>query len=384
LATRIAFFGHNAQDAAVKRRIGSLQLTGSSVRGYTMRRDEEQACDWDNVDLGRTYDGAMWQRLASIARAFPRLRGHYDQLRQADIWVARNLDMLILAALTRKACGAQAPLVYECLDIHPLMNRSDVIGSVMRAVERSLIKVSERIIVSSPGFIREYFDVHHRNQYRASIVENRLPPGSVPAGRPIPGAPKNEAEPIVIGWYGNLKCVRSMALLRTLAQRLPDRIRVVLYGNPSLFAIPDFPTLVQDLPNLEYRGKYRYPDDLERIYGELDLIWAGDFWDVRFNSRWLLPNRVYEGGYYGVPPVAPEGTETARWVNNRSAGWTIGDPLEETLVELMRSLSHKQIHQQRCKLLALDRERFVQPEQEISVLLSQVLGRSPTSAVPVV
>lgn len=377
MATRIAFFGHNAQDAAVQRRIGSLQTTGSVVRGYTMRRNAEQPCDWDNVDLGRTYDGAMWQRLASIVRAVPKLRAHFEELRQADIWVARNLDMLLLAAVAHKFCKTQAPLVYECLDIHPLMNRSDAIGSVMRGIERRLIRASERIIVSSPGFTREYFDVHHRDEYRASIIENRLPPGSVPDGRPVPGALKDEAEPIVIGWYGNLKCWRSMKLLRTLAERMPDRIRVVLYGNPSLFAIPDFLALVEDLPNLEYRGKYRYPDDLERIYGELDLIWAGDFWDVRFNSRWLLPNRVYEGGYFGVPPVAPEGTETARWVKSRSAGWTVDDPLEDSLHELLRTLSHKQIHQQRCELLALDRDRFVQPEQEMTVFVDQVLNRSP-------
>lgn len=377
LSTRIAFFGHNAQDAAVKRRIGSLQTTGSVVRGYTMRRDAEQPCDWDNVDLGRTYDGAMWQRLSSIAKAFPKLRGHYEELREADIWVARNLDMLILAAVTHRVSGAQAPLVYECLDIHHLMTRSDFVGSAMRAIERRLIRASERIIVSSPGFIREYFDVHHRDQYRASIIENRLPPGSVPDGRPAPGALKSESEPIVIGWYGNLRCRRSMKLLRTIAQRMPDRVRVLLYGNPSLFDLPNFTELVEDLPNLEYRGKYRYPDDLERIYGELDLIWAGDFHDAQFNSRWLLPNRVYEGGYFGVPPVAPEDSETGRWVRSRSSGWTVANPLEDSLIQLLQSLSHEQIHRQRSILLELDRERFVQPEQEMTVFVDQVLNRSP-------
>ncbi len=377
LTTRIAFFGHNAQDAAVKRRIGSLQLTGSDVRGYTMRRDAAASCDWDNVDLGRTYDGAMWQRLSSIVRAFPRLRPHYEELRKADIWVARNLDMLILAAATHKVCGASAPLVYECLDIHHLMTRSDALGSVMRAIERRLIKSSERIIVSSPGFIREYFDVHHRDQYQASIIENRLPPGSVPDGRPPLGEQKAEHEPIVIGWYGNLRCRRSMKLLRTIAQRMPDRVRVLLYGNPSLFDLPNFMELVQDLPNLEYRGKYRYPDDLERIYGELDLIWAGDFHDARFNSRWLLPNRVYEGGYFGVPPVAPEDSETGRWVSSRSSGWTVNNPLEDSLTDLLKGLSHAQIHAQRRQLLALDRDRFVQPEQEMTIFVDQVLNRSP-------
>lgn len=360
------------------RRIGSLQRTGSQVRGYTMRREAAGQYDWDNVDLGRTYDGAMWQRLTSIVKAFPRLIPHYKELRDTEIWVARNLDMLILAYLTRKVSGAKAPLVYECLDIHHLMTRADVLGRVMRAIERRLIKASDRVIVSSPGFIREYFDVHHRDEYRVSIIENRLPPGSVPDGRPALGECKTKDQPIVIGWYGNLRCLRSMKLLRSIAQRLPDRVRVVLYGTPSMVDIPDFGTQVQGLANLTYGGRYRYPDDLSRIYGELDLIWAGDFHDAQFNSRWLLPNRVYEGGYFGVPPIAPEDSETGRWVQNRSAGWLVSDPLEESLYQLLGSLTHRQIFDQRTRLLALDRERFVQSEQEMTCFVAQVLERSTT------
>ena len=357
------------------RRIGALQRTGSKVRGYTMRRDPLGECAWDNVDLGRTYDGAMGQRLSSIVKAFPRLRPHYDELRQADIWVARNLDMLILAYLTHRVSRSRALLVYECLDIHHLMTRRDLVGRAMRAIERRLIKASERVIVSSPGFIREYFDVHHRNHYRASIIENRLPPGSVPEGRPAPGRIKSDGEPIVIGWFGNLRCLRSMHLLRSLAQRLPDQVQVVLYGVPSLVDIPDFDSQVRDLPNLVYRGRYRYPNDLADIYGQLDLIWAGDFHDANFNSRWLLPNRVYEGGYFGVPPVAPADSETGRWVESRSSGWLVDDPLDDSLFRLVTSLTHEEIHRQRCELLSLDRDRFVQPEQEMSVFVDQVLGR---------
>ncbi len=375
MTTNIAFFGHNALDAAVKRRIGSLESTGARVRGYTMRRGADEPREWDNVDLGETYDGDMRQRIASVFKAFARLRRHQADLRTADLFIARNLDMLILAHLTKKMIRSRVPIIYECLDIHHLMTRSDLIGMAMRSVERRLLQASERVIVSSPGFLREYFDVHHRHHYRASIIENRLPPGSVPDGRPSPGTCKVESEPIVIGWVGNLRCRRSLQLLREMAARLPDRIRVVLYGYPSLFDVPEFPERVQGLANLEYRGRYQYPDDLATIYGELDLIWAGDFHDARFNSRWLLPNRVYEGGYFGVPPVAPGDSETGRWVESRSAGWLVADPLESSLFQLLNNLTHAEIYQRRCELLALDRERFVQPDREMRVFVDQVLNR---------
>ncbi len=341
-----------------------------------MRRGPDAPRAWDNFDLGQTFDGDMRQRVASVGKAFARLQPQRAALRDADLFIARNLDMLILAQMTRKSIRSRVPLIYECLDIHHLMTRTDVVGLAMRNVERRLLQASERVIVSSPGFIREYFDVHHRHHYRASIIENRLPPGSVPDGRPAPGICKDDSEPIVIGWFGNLRCRRSLQLLREMAARLPDRVRVVLYGYPSLFDVPEFPERVQGLSNLQYRGRYHYPDDLAKIYGEIDVIWSGDFHDAKFNSRWLLPNRVYEGGYFGVPPIAPGDSETGRWVESRSAGWLVGDPLESTLYKLLSGLTHAEIYQRRCELLALDRDRFVQPEREMLPFVDQVLKRA--------
>ncbi len=370
---RIAFFGHNALDAAVKRRIVGLLRTGATVRAYTMRRGDNQPREWDNVDLGRTYDRVFWQRGINIVRGLAVLLRRRGELLEADLWIARNLDMLVLAYFAKTIAGSKAPLVYECLDIHPLMTRSDPLGRLMRSIERRLLARSERLIVSSPGFMREYFDVHHQAVCRASVIENRLPSSAVVESRPEPGPIKSEDQPIVIGWFGNLHCQRSLNLLHGIAKALPDRIQVVLYGMPSLAVIPDFASRVHDLPNFVFRGQYRYPDDLARIYGELDLIWAGDFYDARFNSRWLLPNRIYEGGYFGVPPIAPSDGETGRWIATRSAGWLVDEPVESTLLELLGSLTHAQIHARRRELLTRSRDFFVSPDSELSTFVDQVL-----------
>ena len=64
--TRIAFFGHDAADAAVRRRVQGFRDDGLDVIGFTMRRRDDVRTDWDNVDLGRTFDGAYRQRIESI------------------------------------------------------------------------------------------------------------------------------------------------------------------------------------------------------------------------------------------------------------------------------------------------------------------------------
>jgi hypothetical protein len=61
---RVAFFGHDAGDAAVRRRVRAMQDDGVSVRGFMMRRQDDVATEWDNIDLGQTRDGAFVQRVA--------------------------------------------------------------------------------------------------------------------------------------------------------------------------------------------------------------------------------------------------------------------------------------------------------------------------------
>ncbi|HBH44696.1 MAG TPA: hypothetical protein DDY28_09830, partial [Hyphomonas atlantica] len=63
--TRIAFFGHDAADAAVRRRVKSFVGDGLEVTGFMMRRRDSDP-EWENVDLGKTRDGAFLQRIAQV------------------------------------------------------------------------------------------------------------------------------------------------------------------------------------------------------------------------------------------------------------------------------------------------------------------------------
>ena len=362
---RIAYFGHDARDAAVKRRIVSLLGTGSRVTGYTLRRGPPGQTDWANVDLGPVENGAFGRRLVTLARSLWRIRVHVATLRETDVWIARNLDMLVVAAAARRWCGSTTPLVYECLDIHRLMTRTDLVGTVLRAAEGRLLKSCASLIVSSPGFLREYFEVHHSGKVRATVIENKLPHGIALPARPV--APLQVgAGKVVIGWYGVLRCRRSLSLLCDLARRHPERIAIRMHGYASELDLPDFAQRIADLPNIHFGGRYRYPDDLASIYSGVHFVWAGDFHDAQFNSRWLLPNRLYEGGHLGVVPIAPADSETGRWVDGNGLGYTIQEPLEESLNELVTTLSDEVITRRRLALLAKPADLFVQSPHEMS------------------
>lgn len=378
--TRIAFFAHDAADAAVRRRIQGFTDDGLDVVGFTMRRRDDVKAEWRNIDLGRTFDGAYVQRIKSIFRGAKLAAAERETLATADVIYARNLDMLATAFLAKRYTKLKTPVIYEALDVHRLLTRKDPIGFVFRRIEGALLKRTKRLVVSSPGFLENHFEKRHRGRYFASLIENRLAAGADYGARPDAALPP--LEPLRIGWIGVLRCKRSIGLLTDLARAFGPAIRIELHGAPALTEIPDFHERIQGLANVTFHGRYRSPEDLARIYSNLHVVWAGDFMEAGFNSSWLLPNRLYEGGYFGVPSIAPAGTQTAKWIEARGAGFTVSEDLARNLPDLVRTLiaNPGEIAIRRNRLLALPDDVFVARVGDLAGLIGDTLRDTPRAS----
>ncbi|MFN4025154.1 MAG: glycosyl transferase [Hyphomonas sp.] len=376
--TRIAFFGHEAADAAIRRRALAFIEDGFQVSGFMMRRRDPGPLEWDNVDLGMTRDGAFLQRIRQVFRGARTAAAARDKLSEASVIYARNLDMLACAFLAKRHARLDTPVIYECLDVHRLLCRRDPIGMALRGLEGWLLKRCRAVVVSSPGFLKNHFERYHSGQYTAVMIENRLAGGLDYGERSAAG---KGAQPgrIRIGWVGNLRCRRSLDLLCRVADELGETVEIHLHGIPARTELPVFEPLIEARPNMSFHGRYRSPEDLGAIYSGLDVVWAGDYMEAGQNSVWLLPNRIYEGGYFCTPAIAPEGTETARWLERHASGFQIAEPVEQTLPALIRELvSNPAPLQQRADTLgALPIETFVQPPGYLKAALSASILPEP-------
>lgn len=348
-----------------------MQNAGANVQAFTMRRGAPFETPWSNVDLGETRDAAFAQRFAAMARAAPILSRHKDVLKRADIFYARNLDMLALASWAKSNLQARARVIYECLDIHRFMTRQDPIGAAMRSTERALLKTTSLVVVSSPAFAEQYFDRVHPGLAQTMLVENRLPFGFDYGPRSAEASQRSG--PIRIGWFGVLRCRRSLGLLLDLADRFPKDVALSLRGAPTQKELPDFEARIAGRANVSFGGRYKWPYDLAGIYDDVDLVWAGDFHDPGANSRWLMPNRIYEGGYYATPPIAPSDSQTGRWIDAHGFGFTLAEPIEQTLPALMEALTRDKIQAARAHLLAAPDTIFLQPREEMASVLAAAM-----------
>lgn len=345
----ISYLVHDLADPAVARRVAMLRQGGADLDLMGFRRS---ATPPDRVagvaarDLGHTQDGRFVARILSVLKTRLSVGDWGAIFGRGDSIVARNLEMLYLAAAARRRFAPGKPLFYELLDIHRLMVGDGKPSQLLRRLEGHLLRQCSGVIISSPAFDRNYLRAYYRDVPPVMLWENKVMPPAAPASGEngalmtslaMPSPPL-AGRPWRIGWFGAIRCRRSLLCLAEIARKHPDLIEVDIRGRVTEAMGDDFQAIVDATPGIAYHGPYRYPDDLAAIYGPVHFVWAIDFYEAGFNSAWLLPNRLYEGGWCQRVPIALNSVETGRWLARQGLGFLLDDKLEaaaETLLTQM-------------------------------------------------
>jgi hypothetical protein len=335
---KVAYFVHELADAAVRRRIRMIEAGGGTVAllGFHRKRGDA-APPHGAIVLGHTLNQKLFARIISVLTAVPRALKARRTWRDADVILARNLEMLFLAILLTR--GRRARIVYECLDIHRLMSGDGVASKVLRAIERFCLARVSFVITSSPAFVTHHFAGRQRFPGDILLVENKVL-NLDDADRPRPDS--HFAPPWIIAWCGVLRCKRSFALLSALAAARNGRVRVELWGAPARDEIPDFDAVLSRSEHMTFRGRYA-AEDLPRMYGGAHFAWAIDFFEAGGNSDWLLPNRLYESLAFGAVPIAMANVETGRWLKSRDVGVTLETAPEAALPALLEQMTQERL-----------------------------------------
>lgn len=365
--SRIAFFGYDAFESTIIKRANAFLGTGASVSGFMFKRvrptsSRQVACKV--FSLGNTEDRNYLRRIPKLIFSLPKLWRERRLLASCNVFYARNIDMLLLAVLARGLSRSKSAVVYEVLDVHRGFLRRDVVGHVFRWAERRLMRRASLLVISSPEFATEYFEPYQKYSGPVFLLENKI--GDFHAALlTSPGPPARLATmPWVIGWFGSLRCRRSLALLSALARRLGPRIEIHLRGVLAHEDLTEeeIAQACAQCPNIRFLGAYASPIDLPNIYGRVHFSWCFDFLDAGANSDWLLPNRVYEGGAYGAVCLARRGTASGRFVEQRGLGITFAESFQDGITSFLEGLTPEKYVDYQNRLRKLDRATFYDVE----------------------
>lgn len=380
---RVAYFVHDLDDAAVAKRVWMLEEAGAEVRLAGFHRGErppEQVSGLEPLSLGRTHDARRLSRAGSVLRnlALAPLRGRF--MAGAEVVLARNLEVYPVAALARALHAPRARLAYECLDVHRLMLGGGLAGRALRGLESVLLDQSRSLIVPTPAVLSAYFEplqhLSRRRRLTTLVVENKAFP-------PVAGMPKAAAagpparRPWRIGWFGMIRCRRSLDFLCDLARRRPDLVQVDIRGRPAWAEVKDFDRQIAETPGVAFGGPYG-PHDLPALYGAVHFNWSVDHVQDEGASRWLLPDRLYEGGRLGAPPIARADSETGRWLKAHGLGVRFDQP-ETQLEAFLDALTPEAYAALRERHAAAPASLFVLSPEDCARLLA-VIGAPEAAA----
>jgi len=369
---KVLYLVPNLADPAVGRRIDMMSAGGAQVAVAGFQRANTPAPDLNvdvSIKLAETFDARFAQRVLAVLQARGEITRRVGSIPVPDVIIARNLEMLALASRLQAFWPSRPPIVYECLDIHRLMLRNDVIGRAMRGAEQYWTRKASLLITSSPAFLRNYFDIH--GAPAAMLIENKVL--DYAGARGInPALAGDVTGPIRIGWFGALRCRRSLEALAQFMTRMQGRFEVILRGRPALTEFDDFHGFVDAQPHMRFEGPYRNPEELAGIYSQVHFAWAIDFFEAGLNSQWLLPNRIYEGCLHGAVPIALEGTETAAFIGRHEIGITLPDIEPETLAARIGAFSMPQVTDLARVVAATDTAHFVHRESDCHTLVQRL------------
>lgn len=378
-APLILYLVHDVSEPAVRRRILMLTTGGAKVSLAGFRRTDEQVEQVEGIepiDLGQTQNGNFKQRIMSVFKTLLNLETKFCNQLSPDIIVARNLEMLSIAVALRSKFGdTNTRIIYECLDIHRLMLRTDPIGFSLRKLETVLSKNASMVITSSPGFVRHYFDPISGIDRDIQIVENKhLELEAGPQQKLGLLRKKEPNTPWKIGWFGALRCKQSLKVLSEFVNSKNGEFEVILRGIPSLDVLEDFHNYIEHQPYMRFEGRYKNPEDLYEIYHEVDFSWVIDFFEVGQNSEWLLPNRLYESCRFAAVPISLKRTEVGRYLSQHNLGISLTEATSQALSEAFDRLTGASYQKLQNAIIDHPRRTWIYKDQDCKNLVKIMAG----------
>lgn len=370
------YIGVDATNPTLILRIRSFLRAGVELTAFTFRRHKFNTAfqpDWNNVHLGETVDRNYRKRLPALVRGLRTMLEHADEIRAADFIYARNIDLLILGLLAKRRTGSQAKLVYEVEDVQEIFFKKTAGGVLFRKLEAWTLKHVDLLVPLSPGFMRGYFEPVQGYHGPSFVLENKLQlQGRSDAPTPAGSAWEEITDRWVIGWFGTLRCPKSMALLEEIAERLGDRVEIYTRGYPTETGLDAYMEIVNRHPNWTYDGEYTIPDDLEEMYGRVHFSWCLDFLDEHGNSPLLLACRMYQGGFYGAVPLVAEGSEMDSWLTRAGVGHAFPAPYAEPIADFLASVDPAAYRAERAEIMDRRHALFEEDGRDTVAMLEMI------------
>lgn len=273
--------------------------------------------------LGKIVDGKYFNRVVVYLKSFYKLR---KLISKSDAIYAISPDIAFIASLCN--FRLHKPLITDVADIREIEVSKSIGGFIVRRMDRFIAKRSSMVVVTSQAFIDKFYhDVLKVNIESFYLLENKVDYDLVFDKNT--SVLHNNNSKIRIGYFGVLRDNWTIELFLELLRQFPDRFEILTAGIDSITKY-NLSELACNVNGFNYLGAYRSPDDLEKLYKNIDMMaifYPDNKNDVNwFNAKRICrSNRFYEACFFKKPILAFDFCADGYEIEKFNIGFTLSD-----------------------------------------------------------
>ncbi len=313
---RILYLSGNLSHPMNTRRVGMLRDAGFEIEAAGFDRSKygtDTSVDRFKT-LGHIEDGSYFKRLSRFLASLPRMR---RAIRRNDLVYVVAPDMAGVALLARLAI--RKPVVLEVPDLLMVLGAPGLIGWTRRRIDRFVVGRC-RLLVLTASEYQTYYRGWLGATTPSLVFENKPDAALASAWRELPkqnpGVPLQD-RPMRVGWFAGIRDQWSMELIEHAVTAFGDKFEFVIAGLVTS-RIEGFDEFLSRNGAVEYRGVFQRPDDLPRLYSDVDMALA--CYDPTFPNGLSRSYRSYDACAFRTPVIARADTGDALWVQHHQVG----------------------------------------------------------------
>jgi len=316
--------------------------------------------------LGRFQMGKYFSRIPKLLKGIFLVRKmEKEYSKKPAIVYVFGFNMAVVGAL---AFPKHIPLIYEVGDIQIPLPHNSLVSKVCAWVENKIMARCQKLTVTSPGFITDHYDILYPGITKKVItIENKL--ARVIATKfSRPTSPKEPSSPIKIGYIGAFKYENCIFPLIDAVSKSNGLFELHFYGDGPLKE--KIATEVAKYANIFYHGSFA-STDLQNIYETIHVSYVV-YDNCDANVRMALPNKLYDGPYFGVPLIVAEDTLLAKRVRLLNIGLVIDPRCEGFADRLLNELTPQVLTRLSDSALKLELDHMVENYDQIVPMLREL------------
>lgn len=254
--------------------------------------------------------------------------------------------------------------IMEESDMSHMNIRFSIVRNLLERVNRFLIRRSVLSVFTSEGFVKFHFPEEKSRPGNIVVIPNKLDK-AISGMKPLP---KTQAKPgtLRFGFAGWIRYEAVYHMAECISQLYPQH-EFHFFGQPDSDLNERMFSSLQGRTNVAFHGAFRNPDDLPKVYAEIDVV-VSTYDTQLINVRYAEPNKLYESIYFRTPIIVSSGTFLEQQVDRYGSGWSVNPENEADVKALVERIA-RELVQRVAAMKEIPQDEAIDREDDLFQML---------------